>query len=177
MKRKDCLMKIRGFEKVSLNQWIKDYCNEFKDDERFATELYNSLSLPIQSTQKSAGCDLVSPISFRLQPNEEIKIPTGLKAYMQQNEMLNIYPRSGQGFKFYVRLANTVGIGDEDYYNTSGNEGHYWVKIRNEGNKAFKIERGERFAQAIFVPFLPPDEETFIASNKVRKNGLGHTGK
>lgn len=169
-------MKTRGFEIISLEQWLNDFCAE-GNSKQFATEIYNTLSLPIKSTSNAAGCDLVSPISFELNPNEEIKIPTGLKAYMQENEMLNIYPRSGQGFKFYIRLANTVGIGDDDYYANEGNEGHYWVKLRNEGNKTFKIKKGERFAQVIFVPCLPPDENTYVDEQKKRKGGLGHTGK
>ena len=60
-----------------------------------------------------------------------IKIPTGIRAWMEDNWVLSIYPRSGLGFKFRMQLNNTVGIIDSDYYN-SDNEGHIFIKITND---------------------------------------------
>ena len=50
---------------------------------------------------------------------------------MKKGWFLGIYPRSGQGFKYGIKLANTVGIIDSDYYH-SDNEGHIFIKFVND---------------------------------------------
>lgn len=158
-------MKIRGFELISKEQQIKD----------FEVREY-SLSLPKRGTSKAAGYDLFAPYDITLQPNEEVKVPTGVKSYMQDGEVLMIFPRSGLGFKYYCRLANTVGVIDSDYYNNSNNEGHMFVKLRNEGNKPMTIKKGDGMCQAIFMPFLLADNDTFD-NGEIRNGGFGSTTK
>ena len=104
-----------------------------------------------------------------------MKIPTGIRAYMQEGEVLNIYPRSGLGFKYHISLANTVGIIDDDYY-YSDNEGHIFIKIHNGGDKPVTIKQDEAFAQGVFQPFLLADGDDF-ESGEVRNGGFGSTSK
>lgn len=159
-------MKIRAFEIISEKQFNKDFKN-------FTNVNYEELKLPERVTAKSAGYDCFSPIDIELKPDEEIKIPTGIKAYMQNDEVLFALPRSGHGFKYYIRLANTCGVIDSDYYNNKGNEGHIWVKIRNEGNKDFKINKGDAICQFIFQKYLLVDGDDFTGDD--RKGGFGST--
>ena len=161
------MTKTRGFETISSEQAIRDLGN---DD-----FLKGYVPLPSRATMGSAGYDIFSPYDIVLRPNCEIKVPTYMKAYMQDGEVLMCFPRSGLGFGYYCRLANTTGIIDKDYYNNEKNEGHIWVKIRNEStNKIMKIKKGEAFCQGIFIPFLLVDGDTFEHGN-VRKGGFGHT--
>lgn len=155
----------RGFEIISKEQLNKDF---------YKTVEYE-VKLPKRSTKESAGYDIFAPYFFQIAPNEEIKIPTGLKVHMQKGEVLFIFPRSGLGFKYYTRLANTIGVIDSDYIN-SDNEGHIWVKIRNEGDKCLTVKQGEAFCQAIFMPFLLVDEDNFNDGND-RNGGFGSTNK
>lgn len=155
----------RGFEMISQRQMNKD----------FETDIEYEIKLPKRSTKESAGYDIFSPVDILLKPNEEIKIPTGLKVHMQKGEVLLIFPRSGLGFKYYTRLANTIGVIDSDYIN-SDNEGHMWVKIRNEGNKELFINQGEAFCQAIFMPFLLVDGDNFDEGED-RNGGFGSTNR
>jgi len=97
--------RFRGFEKISLEQWSKDVSEP-------ASHYFDELKLPERATAKCAGYDIFAPYTFILQPNQDMKIPTGIKAYMMDDEKLLVYPRSGLGFKYFVRLANTVGIID-----------------------------------------------------------------
>lgn len=159
--------KIRGFEFISTKQQLED----FKDDINII-----QLKLPKRGTSKSAGYDIFAPYDITLKPNEEINIPTGLKAYMQDGEVLMAFPRSGLGFKFYCRLANTVGVIDSDYYNNPKNEGHMFVKLRNEGTKEMVIKQGEGMCQMIFMPFLLADEDSFD-EGETRQGGFGSTTK
>jgi len=100
--------KTRGFEHVSQEQWDKDTNGTAQED---ILEL-KVIPLPKRGTLHAAAYDIVSPVSCILYPNDTIKIPTGFKAYMLDDEYISFYPRSGLGFKFFTRLANTIGIGD-----------------------------------------------------------------
>lgn len=154
--------KIRGFEFISQEQQIKDNVTP--------------ITLPKRSTSLSAGYDCFSTIDFTLNPGETIKIPTGLKSYMLPGEVLKAYPRSGHGFKYFLRIANTVGIIDADYYNNEGNEGHIWIKLRNEGSEIFSVKVGDAICQFIFEQFLLIDGDSFD-NGDVRVGGFGSTGK
>jgi dUTP pyrophosphatase len=158
--------RLRGFEFVSMEQGLKDF------DE--ASILDCELKLPKRGTSKSAGYDIFAPYDITLQPNEEIKVPTGLKAYMQDGEVLMAFPRSGLGFKYYCRLANTIGVIDSDYYNNPNNEGHMFVKLRNEGTKEMIIKQGDGMCQMIFMPFLLVDGDSFN-EGETRQGGFGST--
>ncbi len=168
-------MNIRGFEKVSDEQWEKDFTNTLPNYlhliKNFERENKN-LNYPKRATARSAGYDVFSPFEFILNPGDEIKIPTGFKAYMQDNEKLMFHTRSGNGFK-YIRLANCTGIGDSDYYNNEDNEGHYWVKIRNEGETIFKAKVNTAIAQCIFEEYLLADNDDYIGNKRI--GGLGST--
>ena len=158
-------MKIRQCEIISKEQQQKDFQN--------ITEY--QIKMPKRSTKESAGYDVYAPFDFILKPNEDIKIPTGLRAYMQAGEALFVFPRSGLGFKYYTRIANTIGVIDSDYY-YSDNEGHICVKLRNEGDKDLSIKQGEAFCQMIFMPFLLVDNDDFT-SGESRNGGFGSTNK
>jgi dUTP pyrophosphatase len=165
-KNSQYIMCTRGFEFVTKNQALKDFDEEYIDG--------SDLKLPKRGTSKSAGYDIFAPYEITLQPNEEIKVPTGLKAYMQDGEVLMAFPRSGLGFKYYCRLANTVGVIDGDYYNNTDNEGHMFVKLRNEGTKPMTINKGEGMCQMIFMPFLLVDGDSFN-EGETRNGGFGST--
>lgn len=122
---------MRHFEKISFAQFKDVFAEYFKDSEKTLEQIYEELPLPQRATKKSAGYDIYAPFSFELAPGEEIKVPTGLRVIMQSDEVLMVLPRSGHGFKHYLRLANTAGVIDADYCEAD-NEGHIFVKIRNE---------------------------------------------
>lgn len=166
-------MKTRGFEKVSIQQWVKDAKEWFCDDEELTAFALCAVKEPKRATAGSAGYDVFSPFNFTLEPGEDVKFPTGIKSYMQHGEVLKAYPRSGLGFKHYLRLANTIGVVDEDYYNNVTNEGHIWIKLRNEGTTPVKINAGEAVCQFIFMPFLLADGDSF--EGEERTGGFGST--
>ena len=155
---------MRKFEKISYEQFEKDIASDL--------ELYNSLILPKRGTKYSAGYDIYSLEDFTLKPNETKKIATGLKADMMEDEVLYILVRSSMGFKYNVRLCNQVGVVDKDYYNNEGNEGHIFIKIKNEGEKDFVVKKGDAIAQGIFMKYLITDDDE---ANATRMGGFGST--
>lgn len=159
---------MRGFKKISFEQFKKDVCDD--------KDLYDSFALPNRKTKYSAGYDFHSLIDFTLKPGEMKRIPTGVKAYFQEDEMLMLVVRSSTGFKYNVRLANQVGIIESDYYNNISNEGHMWLAVHNHGDQDYNVLKGGNFAQGIFTKFLIAENEN-IDEMVVRTGGLGSTNK
>ena len=170
------MQKIAKFEKVSFNQFKKDFLNCLENyNEKEILSIYENILLPKRATKGSAGYDFYSPINITLKPNETIKIPTGIRCNINDGWFLAIFPRSGLGFKFRLQLNNTVGIIDADYYNAL-NEGHIMCKLTNDTNenKVVEVKALQGFVQGIFLPFgVTIDDET----NEIRVSGFGSTTK
>jgi dUTP pyrophosphatase len=157
------------FEKVSFEEF-KKYFNNVKEEDM--KQIYDVLPKPRRATKGSAGYDFHLPINLELKPNQSIIIPTGIKIYLDLDKKLSIYPRSGLGFKYFVRIANTVGIIDSDYVDNPKNEGHIMIKIRNEGEEIMNLNLLDRFCQGCIEKYyLVDDDETY----KERTGGIGHT--
>lgn len=164
--------RVAKFELVSYEQFKSSFDNL---DENEIKNIYNSLKLPKRATKGSAGYDFFAPFKIVLNPGETIKVPTGIRCYMEPNYVLKLYPRSGLGFKYRLQLNNTVGIIDSDYYN-SDNEGHIFAKITNDSNegKTVTIEALTGFMQGIFVEYgITFDDD----ASEERNGGFGSTTK
>ena len=166
--------RIARFEKVSFAQFEKDCVSTFgKIDDLL--EVYENIQLPKRATKGSAGHDFFAPITITLNPKESVKIPTGIRVFIEDGWVLQNYPRSSLGFKYRVQLDNTVGIIDSDYYYSS-NEGHIFVKLTNDNNeqKVVTIKQGEGFVQGIFLQYgITYDDDV----NDIRDGGFGSTNK
>lgn len=156
---------IRGFEKISKEQYKKDGLD---------IKYYDEYLLPRRATKGSAGYDFYVLDDYIVKPGEVLKIPTGIKAYMHEDDVLFIFIRSSLGYKYNMRLCNQVGVIDSDYYDNSDNEGHIWICIKNEGNTEVRLKRGDRFAQGVFTKFTLIDNDITISS---RNGGFGSTNE
>ena len=168
------MQKIAKFEKVSFEQYKKDFEDTFNTIDN-VDQIYNDICLPKRATKGSAGYDFFAPIDITLKPGETIKIPTGIRVKIEDGWVLKCYPRSGLGFKYRMQLNNTVGIIDSDYY-FSSNEGHIFTKITNDSNegKTIEIKKGQGFMQGIFVEFgITYDDDV----QDIRDGGFGSTTK
>ena len=143
--------------------------------EKITTYQNQSFELPKRATSHSAGYDLAAIEAIEIKPGDIQKVPTGLKVAMEDGEVLLVFPRSSLGLKKQLMMANNVGVIDQDYYNSPGNEGHIMIPIYNFGQTAQIIEKGERVAQGIFVQYLKTDDD--IASDEKRISGFGSTDK
>ena len=168
--------RIAEFMKVSFEQYREaclDTYGEASDQE--IRKIYDKIKLPRRATSGSAGYDFFAPVSLKLEPGETLKVPTGIRAKMENDWVLKLYPRSGLGFKYRLQLNNTVGIIDSDYFD-SDNEGHIFAKITNDTNegKTVKIPEGQGFMQGIFLEYgITIDDDV----TDVRNGGFGSTSK
>lgn len=121
--------KIRGFEAVNNTLEV--------------------VKLPKRSTAKSAGYDFYAPCDIKVPAHGTSgMIMTGVKAYMQDDEVLLLYIRSSLAVKKSLMLVNNVGVVDADYYNNPDNEGDIGLMFYNYSDIDRIIKAGERMAQA-----------------------------
>ena len=170
------MKRIARFEKVSFEQFLEGWGETLNITDRSRIrEIYDGIRLPRRATAGSAGYDFFAPADITLRPGETIKIPTGVRVWMEPEWVLKCYPRSGLGFKYRLQLNNTVGIIDSDYY-YSDNEGHIFSKLTNDSNeeKTVELKTGEGFMQGIFVEYgITLDDD----ATEIRNGGFGSTTK
>ncbi len=136
------------------------------------------IHLPVRKTKYSAGYDIeaaedtVIP-SFKKGMNPTL-IKTGLKAYMQDDEMLLLYNRSSNPKKKGLIMANSVGVIDKDYYGNPDNDGHFMFAFYNIKDEDILVKKGEAIGQAIFQKYLVTDDD--VAEGE-RVGGFGSTNK
>ena len=147
---------MRGFEKAKAYQNI-------------------DFELPIRCTQHSAGYDIAIIEDITIKPGEICLGVTGLKAFMQDDEVLMLYPRSSLPRRYHLTIPNNVGIIDKDYYGNIDNDGAIFVSLHNFGTEIVHLKKGERVAQGIFQKYLVSPSEERVTS--VRNGGFGSTGK
>ena len=136
------------------------------------------INLPIRKTKYSAGYDIeaaedVIIPSFK-KGTKPTLVKTGLKAYMQDDEMLLLYNRSSNPKKKGLIMANSVGVIDKDYYGNPDNDGHFMFAFYNIKEEDIEIKKGEAIGQAIFEKYLVVDNDN--AEGK-REGGFGSTTK
>lgn len=131
------------------------------------------IKMPRRGTRMSAGYDIFNNTGadIVIQPNSTSdKISTKIESYMNSDEYLSVFVRSGHGFKHSVRLANSTGIIDADYTN------EIFIKIRNPNNYQVVIPAGEAIAQAIFQKYLLADDDSDTVGGE-RTGGFGSTNE
>ena len=162
------------FSKVSFEQFARSATDKLGITPQEAIGVYESIILPKRATSGSAGYDFFTPVKIELAPGGSLSVPTGIRARIDEGWVLMLYPRSGLGFKYGMKLANTVGVIDSDYY-YSDNEGHIIAKITNtSADKTITVEAGKGFIQGVFSPFgITVDDE----ADGVRNGGFGSTTK
>ena len=136
------------------------------------------INLPVRKTKYSAGYDVeaaedvVIP-SFKKGMKPTL-VKTGIKAYMDEDEMLLLYNRSSNPGKKGLILANSVGVIDKDYYGNPDNDGHIMFAFFNIKEEDLEIKKGDVVGQAIFQKFLVTDDD--VAEGE-RVGGFGSTNK
>lgn len=171
--------KIAKFEKISPAQLFRDADLFLKnyavlDDvgwqDQFLLGLLEQTPMPKRATRMSAGYDICSPVHVKVKSGEPFVIPTGLRCIIHSDWVLAIFPRSGLGFKYGMRLVNTCGIIDADYVYAE-NEGHILLKF--VADRDFEIKEGDRIAQGIFLPYGVTGDDD---AEGERTGGFGSTG-
>ena len=134
------------------------------------------INLPVRKTKNSAGYDieaaedtLVPKFAPGVKPT---LIPTGVKAYMQEDEVLYLCNRSSNPKKKGLVLANSVGVIDADYYGNPDNDGNIMFAFFNFKDEDILIKKGEAIGQGVFQKYLIVDDDK---AEGERTGGFGST--
>lgn len=136
------------------------------------------INLPVRKTKYSAGYDVEAAedcIIPAFKPGQKpTLVKTGIKAYMESDEVLILANRSSNPGKKGLILANSIGVVDSDYYGNPDNDGHIMYAFFNFKAEDIEIKKGDRIGQAIFQKYLVTDDD--IATGE-RLGGFGSTSK
>ncbi len=135
-----------------------------------------NINLPIRSTKNSAGYDIEAAedtVIPAFKPGQKpVLVKTGLKAYMQPDEVLILANRSSNPGKKGLILANSIGVVDSDYYGNPDNDGHIMFAFFNFKDEDIEIKKGDRIGQGMFQKYLVTDND--VADGE-RTGGFGST--
>lgn len=162
----------------------------------------SGLPLPRRKTQHSAGYDLVAAqdtiipsfwnhlevLKLTSQGTYDLKdvatitkstgvkptlVSTGLKCCgLKENEYLELSVRSSTPLKYWLVLANGIGIIDADYADCSGNEGEIFLQLINLAPFDIRVQKGEAIGQGIIKNYLTTEDD--VAAGE-RVGGFGST--
>ena len=137
-----------------------------------------NINLPVRKTKYAAGYDIeaaedVIIPSFKKGMKPTL-IKTGLKAHMEDDEVLLLYNRSSNPGKKGLIVANSVGVIDKDYYGNPDNDGHIMFAYYNFKEEDIEIKKGDVIGQGVFQKYYLTDDD--IAGGK-REGGFGSTNK
>lgn len=147
---------------------------EFKKVERVKDIEFE---MPKRSTKNSAGYDFhciedVEIIPYEIGDNP-VLVPTGVKAYMPNNEFLMLVNRSSNPKKKKLVIPNSMGIIDADYVDNEANEGEMFFAFYNLSKEPVKLHKGDKIGQGIFIAFGITDNDN---AEGIRTGGIGSTG-
>ena len=115
--------------------------------------------------------DGLSAITKRLKTKPTL-VSTGMKCKLDPGTYLELSVRSSCPLKYWLILANGVGIIDADYYNNPDNEGEIFFQIINLSPYDIQLKKGDIIGQGIIKPYLTTEDDN--ASGQ-RMGGFGST--
>ena len=127
--------------------------------------------MPRRATAGSAGYDFFAPEDVHLEPGEWTEFDTRVRFDGSESVegcrrwFMLMVPRSGLGFRHGVRLANTVGVIDQDYRQS--------IRAKLTCDVPCDIPRGKAFMQGIVIPYAVFAGEDEPVSERV--GGFGST--
>lgn len=99
-------------------------------------------------------------------------VPTGVKCHMPEGYYLELSVRSSTPLKYWLLLANGVGIIDRDYYGNESNDGEIYLQMINLSPWDIQIHKGDKIGQGIIKTYCITDDDFAEAT---RKGGFGST--
>lgn len=132
---------------------------------------------PNRGTEQSAGIDFYVPFDFvetKVEPNESILIPSGIKVNVPAGHALIAFNKSGVA----VNKSMVMGacVVDEDY------QGEVHMHLINVGNETVLVQPGDKLSQFLLMPvnyasaFEVSEEELYQAPSERGEGAFGSTG-
>jgi dUTP pyrophosphatase len=131
--------------------------------------------VPRYMTAHAAGLDLTAALDqpVDIDPGRRAAIPTGLAIKLPEGYEAQVRPRSGLAREHGITLVNAPGTIDADY------TGELVVLVINHGDRAVRIEAGQRIAQLVIAPVVQAElrEVDDLPATPRGAGGFGSTGR
>lgn len=101
-------------------------------------------------------------------------VPTGIKCHLELGQYLELSVRSSCPLKYWLVLANGVGIIDRDYLNNEQNEGEIYFQVINLSPYDILLKAGDRIGQGIIKNYIITDDDAAFGK---RTGGFGSTSE
>ena len=99
-------------------------------------------------------------------------VSTGVKCHLEEGYYLELSVRSSTPLKYWIVLANSVGIIDADYCDNPDNEGEIFFQIINMSPFDIYLKKGDIIGQGIIKRYEVTDDDKAIGE---RQGGFGST--
>ena len=156
---KDLLERIQNSDIVKFVKDLKRNPSAYdEDDVRMAADMCTPEIISILSEYFTISLkdmkEIVGTNDLKL-----TLIPTGIKAYMEDDQFLMLTIRSSTPLNNYLILANGPGIVDADYVDNKSNEGHIYFQVLNLSPFNIKINKGDIIGQGILMNYGVTDDD------------------
>lgn len=101
-------------------------------------------------------------------------ISTGMKCFLSPDTFLQLSMRSSAPLKYWLMMANGIGVIDADYYNNASNEGEIFFQVYNLSPFNIQIKKGETIGQGVFLTYRTTFDDKKNPAQK-RTGGFGST--
>ena len=128
--------------------------------------------IPKKQHELDIGYDLHSSVDIKLASKKVTLVKTAISISLPKDVGGFVLPRSGLSSNHLITLINSPGLIDPGY------TGELIVPLINHGEKNYKIKRGDRIAQLVFINVQNIEFEVVnnhIDSERSDK-GFGSTG-
>lgn len=135
-------------------------------------KLTDGAPLPRHAKRGDAGLDLTSRETVEIAPQGTVMVGTGVAVEIPEGFFGAVFPRSGMASKRGVNLTNNVGVVDSSY------RGEIKLPLYNAGHDMATVERGERCAQLVVIPFASCEcvEVDELSETERGDGGFGSSG-
>ena len=137
------------------------------------TEMFNLMNMNTNTAGAPLTLEDVALVTktFKAKPS---LVSTGMKCELDEGTYLELSVRSSSPLKYWLLLANGVGIIDKDYYNNPDNEGEIFFQIYNLSPFPITLKKGDAIGQGIIHKYGLIEDD--VATGE-RVGGFGSTSK
>lgn len=135
-------------------------------------DIFPTNPVPVKETQRPAyTLEDIATITKASKAKPTL-VSTGVKAYMPKDMYLELSVRSSCPLKYWLLMANSVGIIDSDYADNPDNEGEIFFQLINLSTVPILLKKGDVIGQGIFKRYEKTCDDS---SEGERVGGFGST--
>lgn len=129
-------------------------------------KLHIDAIIPTRNNPTDSGLDLYALNDTYIDSSgATTKVDTGIAFEIPEGYEIQVRPRSGLSLRTGLRVANSPGTVDRGY------QGDCSVLLYSCDNQQYRINKGDRIGQAVFVPVMIPELEVVFDFNETTDRG------